>query len=242
MLYSWIAKCKYHKLMPYNFSIVLAEGVDVLMENQKRAGRQTAESAKLSKGAIMEAAAALFASKGFDATSLRNIASQAGLSHGIIRHHFGSKLEIWLAIAESAFSRYSSEMLPVISEASQSENAFNAFVKVVRSFIRISMEQPELVNLLVREGGIETSRSNFIKQRFDLLHQQIAVLFNKAKKESAVLAKHSNDSFFLFLMSLVVFPVTLPIFVNTIPLADYQDNQQNELRERLIMNTLLGVD
>lgn len=228
--------------MPYQVLIVLAEGVDYFMATQKRTGRQTAESAEQSKVAIMEAAATLFTSQGFDATSLRNIASQAGLSHGIIRHHFGSKLEIWVAIAESAFARYADEMLPVISEAFRSDDAFSAFAKVVRSFIRISMHKPELVNLLVREGGVETSRSEFIKQRFDLLHEQIAVLFDNAKKESAVLAKHTNDSFFLFLMSLVVFPVTLPILVSTIPLADYHDKQQNELRERLIMNTLLGVD
>lgn len=212
------------------------------MVNQKRAGKQTAKSAEQTKSRIVDAAAMLFACNGFDGTSLRDIATSADLSHGIIRHHFGSKMEIWLAITESAFASYTNEMLPVIANAYQSEEAINAFVKVVRSFIRISMKKPMLVNLVAREGGFDTPRSDFIKKRFDILHQQISVLFDRAKKESPILEKHTNDSFFLFLMSLVIFPVTLPIVVNSIPLADCHDIKQNELRERLIMSTLLGVD
>jgi AcrR family transcriptional regulator len=40
---------------------------------------------------IREAAIALFAEKGITATSIRDIAQAAGVSSGLLRHHFGSK-------------------------------------------------------------------------------------------------------------------------------------------------------
>ena len=123
------------------------------MAKEKRTGKQTAEVAEKTKRNIMDAAAMLFAANGFNGTSLREIAAAADLSHGIIRHHFGSKLEIWQAIAESAFERYTKEMVPIVMEASQSDAPYDAFVGVVKSFIRNSLEQPELICLMVKEGG-----------------------------------------------------------------------------------------
>lgn len=40
---------------------------------------------------IRDAALRLFAERGIDATSIRDIAAEAGVSAGLIRHHFGSK-------------------------------------------------------------------------------------------------------------------------------------------------------
>jgi len=40
---------------------------------------------------VIEAAADLFSSKGFDGVSIREIAKQAGVNHGLIHRHFGSK-------------------------------------------------------------------------------------------------------------------------------------------------------
>ncbi|GAA2376903.1 helix-turn-helix domain-containing protein [Dactylosporangium salmoneum] len=40
---------------------------------------------------IREAAVTLFAERGVDATTVRDIAQQAGVSPGLLRHHFGSK-------------------------------------------------------------------------------------------------------------------------------------------------------
>lgn len=40
---------------------------------------------------IRDAAVRLFADKGIDATSIREIAQEAGVSSGLLRHHFGSK-------------------------------------------------------------------------------------------------------------------------------------------------------
>lgn len=53
---------------------------------------------------LLSAAAELFAKKGFERTSIRDIASQAGLLPGSVYHYFASKTELFLAIHQEGFS------------------------------------------------------------------------------------------------------------------------------------------
>lgn len=46
------------------------------------------------KEAVIDVAAALFAEKGPAATSIREIAAAAGVNHGLLHRHFGSKAEL----------------------------------------------------------------------------------------------------------------------------------------------------
>ena len=46
---------------------------------------------RTAKARIRDAALRLLGEKGFDATSLREVAVAAGVSHGLLRHHYGSK-------------------------------------------------------------------------------------------------------------------------------------------------------
>jgi AcrR family transcriptional regulator len=50
--------------------------------------------AEQARARILRAAMAHFALRGFTASTLRDIASQAGVSLGLIRHHFGSKQDL----------------------------------------------------------------------------------------------------------------------------------------------------
>ena len=49
---------------------------------------------------LLEAARMLFVERGFDATSTQLIAKQAGVSEGILFHHFGSKRGLFEALVE----------------------------------------------------------------------------------------------------------------------------------------------
>lgn len=46
------------------------------------------EKSLLSRNKILEASGALFAEKGFDATTMQDIMARSGLSKGAIYHHF----------------------------------------------------------------------------------------------------------------------------------------------------------
>ncbi|MGF1729542.1 TetR/AcrR family transcriptional regulator [Photobacterium kasasachensis] len=81
---------------------------------EKRVGRQTAKAAEETRKQILCAATELFCSQGFKAVSLRAISEKAGVSHSLIRHHFGSKLKIWKQVndeMENYFRQYISDLL-----------------------------------------------------------------------------------------------------------------------------------
>ena len=56
--------------------------------------RKTKEEAEITKQRIMDAALQLFKNKGFDATSLQDIAKVTGMTRGAIYWHFKNKLDI----------------------------------------------------------------------------------------------------------------------------------------------------
>ena len=63
----------------------------------RRAARTRDPEAK--RAAVMDAARRLFTQRGFAATTTADVARAAGVSEGIVFHHFGSKAELLEAIA-----------------------------------------------------------------------------------------------------------------------------------------------
>ncbi|MDE0804419.1 MAG: helix-turn-helix domain containing protein [Acidimicrobiales bacterium] len=57
------------------------------------------------KEAVLEAASTLFAEKGPTATSLREIAQAAGVNHGLLHRHFGSKQRLVRAVHDHLAQR-----------------------------------------------------------------------------------------------------------------------------------------
>ena len=58
-------------------------------------------NAERTKAAIIGAARLLFAERDFSAVSIRDIAQAAGVSHGLVQHHFGTREELVAAVIRS---------------------------------------------------------------------------------------------------------------------------------------------
>lgn len=63
----------------------------------------------------MRVATELFCELGYERVSLRNISDKAGVSHSLIRHHFGSKEQIWYSISDGLHRYMESYMQTIIS-------------------------------------------------------------------------------------------------------------------------------
>src|SRR5437773_11481494 len=68
------------------------------------ADRPRIRDADRSRMAILAAAEALFAERGFEAVSLQEIGDAAGLSRGTPNYFFGSKQELYVAVLEHVFA------------------------------------------------------------------------------------------------------------------------------------------
>src|SRR6201987_3749199 len=76
------------------------------VERRGRPGQGAEQQRSLeTRGAILDAAIAEFAERGFEGASIRAIADRLGLQHPLITYHYRSKDILWRAAAEHAFAQ-----------------------------------------------------------------------------------------------------------------------------------------
>lgn len=96
-----------------------AKGEKCSVMSERKQGRRSAEAAEQTKCEILKIAADMFATLGFERVSLRNISERAGVSHSLIRHHFGSKEKIWQEISDALDDYLQTYITELIGEISQ---------------------------------------------------------------------------------------------------------------------------
>jgi AcrR family transcriptional regulator len=92
----------------------------------------------LRRETIIEAARKLFQDKGYDLTTVEEIAVMAELGKGTIYSYFKSKDEIYIAILESEFAILEERMNRVIVNFTTAENALK---KLYETFIQYNQER-----------------------------------------------------------------------------------------------------
>jgi AcrR family transcriptional regulator len=102
----------------------------------------------LTREEILSAAAGIISEKGFDATSMQDIATAVNLQKASLYHHFASKQEILLALLDNALSILTSR-LEVVSEANlpATEKLRQAMV----AYLDIISAQQNLASVLLLE-------------------------------------------------------------------------------------------
>jgi TetR/AcrR family transcriptional regulator len=112
----------------------------------KRAEQQRARE---TRSVILDAALVEFASKGFDAASIRSIADRIGFQHPIITYHFRSKESLWQAVAEYVFERVRNERDAYLSGV-DSVSAVEWLKLAYRALFRFSVEYPEFHRFILQ--------------------------------------------------------------------------------------------
>jgi AcrR family transcriptional regulator len=67
---------------------------------------QKTRDAERARAAILKAARRLFAARDYAAVSIRDIAAAAGVSHGLLQHHFGTREQLIAAVIESEIAEF----------------------------------------------------------------------------------------------------------------------------------------
>ncbi len=118
---------------------------------------------------ILAAAVRVFAARGYEATRISDIATEAGVAYGLVYHYFSSKD----AVLEAVFRESWGRLLTAISEAEQaagtSPERLGLVVKIV---LRSWRDDPDLVRLLVRE----VTRNPHIQDELDEIGAAFASL------------------------------------------------------------------
>ncbi|HID77877.1 MAG TPA: TetR/AcrR family transcriptional regulator [Planctomycetaceae bacterium] len=100
--------------------------------------------AAAAKAAILRAAEALFAERGFAATSIRDVAEASGTSKALIHHHFGSKDELYLAVKRAVIERHAEVQRPQLERGT---DPLEFVAGGIRTLFELYRSDPSLVRL-----------------------------------------------------------------------------------------------
>jgi len=95
---------------------------------------------------LLEAAARVFAQRGYEGTTFREIAEAAGLSRGLLSFHFGNKRGLELAVAELVHERWVERLAAVY----QNRAGSSVIDRLVEAHADLTLGERENARLLCR--------------------------------------------------------------------------------------------
>src|SRR2546425_2508463 len=98
---------------------------------------------------IIDAAAKLFAEKGYDGASIRDIAREAGITEGLIYHYFESKDQLTEAVWKERSWR--AQLERILSEA-DGKTLEQVLKEMVRDFLGTLRENGPMVRMCAAES------------------------------------------------------------------------------------------
>jgi TetR/AcrR family transcriptional regulator len=104
--------------------------------------------AERSKTAILEAATQLFASKGFDATGIGEIAQLAGVARGTPAYFFGSKEALFEEVVKQLNQRAFSIVPTALERAGENPNSEKLIEVFIDTYLEFHAANPEFLRVI----------------------------------------------------------------------------------------------
>lgn len=173
------------------------------MDSKERPhGRRPAAEAEQTRAVILTAAMRLFAERGFETVSLRDIAVESGVTHGLIRHHFGAKDQVWAAVVDLADGIYLDAMRPAVEQSVASgADPVAALDMIVQALAETTARHPEIIRLLIAEGIRGGPRLRQILERMAPLRTALGEILSGLQARGSM-SWLDADAFFLCVLLL----------------------------------------
>ena len=110
--------------------------------------RSNREKSIETRSRIIDSAFRLFVDRGYNATPMREISQDAGVTVGAIYNHFATKEDIWLAVLQEKHPYRT--ILPLI-ESVEGETVADVIRSAARLLVRELANRPDLFNMLFIE-------------------------------------------------------------------------------------------
>jgi AcrR family transcriptional regulator len=102
------------------------------------------------KGRILAAAEAVFAARGFEGASTREIAAQAGVNISSLHYHWSSKDALYVAVFQDAFDRLTTLVRGALGPLAGERRREVVVARVMGELVAFMAEHPTVPKLLVR--------------------------------------------------------------------------------------------
>ena len=107
---------------------------------------------------ILRAALSVFAAKGYDATSVRALSAELGLSHETVHQRFGSKQSLYNAAVEFGVVAVNASFAAARANWPDELEGVDELRATVHSFITAASRHPEVGRLVNQEGDEDGER------------------------------------------------------------------------------------
>ena len=98
---------------------------------------------------LLNAAAALFAARGFDGVSVAEVARLAGANKALINYHFGGKLQLYRTIVREMFAELLDRLEPLRADPRPPDQLLRELIAIVGD--SANRRRPQLSRMMLRE-------------------------------------------------------------------------------------------
>ncbi|MFW6051990.1 MAG: TetR/AcrR family transcriptional regulator [Myxococcota bacterium] len=153
------------------------------------------------KEQILREATRRFATRGFDGTSLQDIAAAVGIRKPSLLYHFPSKDDLRREVIDGALARWNDVLPRVLMAAAQSER----LDAVMNEMVSFFADDPDRARLLVREildrpDDMRERLRAYVRPWLEVVSRQI----ERAKEQGLVHRDVDPDSYPMLVINLVV--------------------------------------
>jgi AcrR family transcriptional regulator len=151
---------------------------------------------------ILRVATRQFATRGFDGTSLKDLADEVGIRKPSLLYHYPSKEQLRLAVLEQLLNRWNEVLPRLLMAAAGGERRFES---VIRETVRFFAEDPDRARLLVREilDRPEDMRKRLVKYVSPWL-DVVADYIRRGQEHDEVYDEVDPEAYILQITNLVV--------------------------------------
>jgi TetR/AcrR family transcriptional regulator len=158
---------------------------------------------------ILSHARSLFAKKGFDGVSVREIAKESGQNISMISYYFGSKEGLYKEIISDHMLKVGGAVHKLFASDPNKEMTAKSFKAEIRSLanIIISMkaENPDMMSIMMRErvNGLPFAR-DLHEQAIGPIAEQVIEVFKEAQKKKIIRSNFDPGSFLGILFEAII--------------------------------------
>jgi TetR/AcrR family transcriptional regulator len=171
-------------------------------ENKRTRGRPAC-TASVGADVLLRSARQTFAKQGFAASSVREIARNAGVDPALISHHFGSKDELWVAVVEQ-IARHTAPVIEATSHLRSSDlGARERVEQAMRFFIDLVFDEPDVGMFFSTAATEEGERLNTLIERLVRPYHDVIVPLLIDAVKAKELNRNDPEVMFSMLMNAV---------------------------------------
>lgn len=160
-------------------------------------------------GAILNAALRAFAHDGFEGSSLRSIAADAGVDVALASRQFGSKLDLWKATVDALSERMVDTQAEIAALHRDGAPIAERLRSALRHFIAFSMAVPELGKFFIDETAKAGERRDYVLARIWQPHRDVMRPLLEEGLRAGIVRGRDAELLLLMLIGAVAMPLLM---------------------------------